>query len=521
MKHAIVAVVLCVATGATARAGERELRGVWIPNTDTAFFDSRASIAAGVEELARGGINVLFPVVWSKGATLYPSAVMRGITGEEIDPRYAGRDPLAEVIFEAHRRGVEVIPWFEYGFCAGHERFPGKLLTVRPEWAAIGIDGRPVVKNGFLWMNALDPAVQSWMSDLVLEVCRDYDVDGVQGDDRLPAMPCEAGYDAATSAAWKAKTRKDPPKDPRDAAWTQWRAERLTDYLEELRDAVKRVDPELVFSMAPGAPGWAYREYLQQQDRWMERGLIDALHPQAYERNASGYERQIDAILDFKWIAKQRDKLFPGVLSRVADWRATPELLAHAIRTNRAAKLDGEVFFFHQGLLDDGGLQLKALAKGPYAKSATPPWRKGDDWRPGSDPIAPTRVATAGSAAGSAAGDSAAGEIVRYEWKLQVSVDGAHRLHVWSPEVDGVSGPLTVRIATSNASTPPVVLTVPAVPAVPADPASRPGAWVDWGLVTLAAGRKYTVQIDLAADAGSKRIGELVALVDRRAGRKP
>ena len=34
----------------------------------------------------------------------------------EIDSRYQGRDPLAELIIEANRVGLKVIPWFEYGF---------------------------------------------------------------------------------------------------------------------------------------------------------------------------------------------------------------------------------------------------------------------------------------------------------------------------------------------------------------------------------------------------------------------
>lgn len=484
---------------------------MWIPNTDTNFFESRETIAQGVDELARGGINVLFPVVWSKGATLYPSEVMRSITGEAIDARYAGRDPLAEVIFEAHRRGLEVIPWFEYGFCAGHERYPGKLLTAKPEWAAIGVDGKPVVKNGFLWMNALDPQVQDWMSSLVLEVCRGYDIDGVQGDDRLPALPCEAGYDSGTAAAWKKITRKDPPKDPRDAAWTQWRAELLTDYLAALREDVKRIDDNLVFSMAPGAPSWAYREYLQQQERWMERGLIDALHPQAYERKESGYDKQIDALLDFKWIAKQRDKLFPGVLSRIAEWRATPELLEYAVKANRKAKLEGEVYFFHQGLLDHDGALLKALAKGPYAKPATAPWRKRDDWRPRAELSAPSQLERARAQGGTVLEASATGAL-RCEWSVSATVDGPHRLHLWSPEKDGVEGEVSLSISAGSDDPSPSRIT---------SHAARRGSWIDCGTVMLKAGRTYTARVEFGEDGVARRVGELCAQIDRRAERKP
>jgi len=48
---------------------------------------------------------------------------------------------------------------------------------------------------------------------LIMEVVNNYDVDGVQGDDRLPAMPSLAGYDNYTSSLYKAKFLKDPPTD--------------------------------------------------------------------------------------------------------------------------------------------------------------------------------------------------------------------------------------------------------------------------------------------------------------------
>ena len=48
---------------------------------------------------------------------------------------------------------------------------------------------------------------------LIMEVVEKYDIEGVQGDDRLPAMPSLAGYDNYTSALFKAKYGKAPPTD--------------------------------------------------------------------------------------------------------------------------------------------------------------------------------------------------------------------------------------------------------------------------------------------------------------------
>ena len=165
-----------------------EVRGVWIPNSYSSFFQSRKNVETQMALLAEAGVNVIFPVVWSKGHTLFDSAVAEEVVGRRVDPRYGRRDPLAEVLFEAHRHGIEVVPWFEYGFAAGHETYPGKALVTHPEWAAIGVDGQPVVKNGFAWMNSLAEGPQDFLTDLVVECATRYDVDGVQGDDRLPAL---------------------------------------------------------------------------------------------------------------------------------------------------------------------------------------------------------------------------------------------------------------------------------------------------------------------------------------------
>ncbi|MCY3001528.1 MAG: family 10 glycosylhydrolase [Planctomycetota bacterium] len=505
MQRGILALAAAVCLASASVAGERELRAVWIPNTDTRFFESRESIAGARESLARGGINVVLPVVWSKGATLFPSEVMRTHTGQAIDRRYEGRDPLAEVLAEAHQRGIEVIPWFEYGFCDGHERYPGKLLAAHPEWAALGSDGKPVVKNGFPWLNSLDPAVQHWMSELVLEVCRKYDIDGVQGDDRLPALPCEAGYNPEVVAAYKAETGREAPKDPKEPRWLAWRAERLTEYLRDLREEVKAVRPGLVFSMAPGAPSWAYTEYLQQQERWMELGLLDALHPQVYARSLEEYERMLGGVFALEWIAKRKDKLFPGVLVRIGDWRASGELLCESVAVNRKRKLDGEVFFFHQGLLDDSGERLAALAKGPYKRAATPPWRKQEGWRIPAKPALP-KADGAKELEGGKALELPVGVPVTVSWSVRADCDGGPRLALRLPLGHGLVG--DVRLTVQQAPDAFVNLAASQVERW------REG-WIEFTGVGWRRGATCNVTLELPASATPRRIGELVALTDR------
>ena len=62
-----------------------------------------------------------------------------------------------------------------------------------------------------------------------LDVVKNYDVDGIQGDDRLPAMPAEGGYDDYTLQLYATENNgKAPPVDPKEPSWLQWKADRLS-----------------------------------------------------------------------------------------------------------------------------------------------------------------------------------------------------------------------------------------------------------------------------------------------------
>lgn len=120
---------------------------------------------------------------------------------------------------EARRVGLKVIPWFEYGFASSYNLNGGILLQKKPQWAGRDRNGNLLQKNGFEWLNALDPEVQEFLLNLVLEVVKNYDVDGIQGDDRLPAFPCEGGYDGVTLTRYRQQFHCNPPQNPKDRQW--------------------------------------------------------------------------------------------------------------------------------------------------------------------------------------------------------------------------------------------------------------------------------------------------------------
>ncbi|MBD2354570.1 family 10 glycosylhydrolase [Tolypothrix sp. FACHB-123] len=350
-----------------------EIRGVWLTNTDSKVLRSQQRIAEAMDFLAETGFNVVFPVVWNQGVTFYPSQLMQQTFGVEINPNFIGRDPLRELIVEARRVGLKVIPWFEYGFASSYKANGGLLLQTKPEWAARDRNGKLLQKNGFEWMNALDPQVQEFLLNLVLEVVKNYDVDGIQGDDRLPALPAEGGYDEQTIALYRQQFHQNPPANPQDRQWLQWRADILTEFLARLYQEVKAINPNLIVSMSPNIYDWGFKEYLQDSVSWLNRGIVDMIHPQIYRRDFLSYKCIINRLITEQFTDATLTKLAPGILMKLGSYCISPEYLIKAIECNRRRGIKGEVFFFYEGLRENDGALAQVLRNKLYAQSASFP----------------------------------------------------------------------------------------------------------------------------------------------------
>ena len=345
------------------------IRGVWIPSTDCKVLTSKQRIADAMDFLADTGFNTVFPVVWNRGFTAYRSQIMREQFGTEIDSRYQGRDPLAELIVEANRVGLKVIPWFEYGFVSSYNLNGGHLLAKKPEWAARDCSGNLLKKNNFEWMNSLDPEVQDFLLGLMLEVAQNYPVNGVQGDDRI-ALPVEGGYDEKTVKRYRAECGREPPSQCRERHWLHWRADIITEFVARLHRELKAINPDLLLSMSPSPYEWGLVEYLQDSQAWVDKKLVDLLHPQFYRRDFNAYKQLVDRLIGEQLKGDRLDCVSPGILlaNRGGNYSMNPELLLQVIAYNRSRGIQGEVLFFYEGLRDNGNALAEVLKNGPYAR---------------------------------------------------------------------------------------------------------------------------------------------------------
>lgn len=331
-------------------ASDNNIKGVWVTNVASDALDSRQKIKETVDICKASGITDIYVVTWNRGRTLYRSSIMDQMLGIPIMERFGDRDPLQEMIEEGHKAGLRVHAWFEFGFASSYGENGGDILAKHPQWKAIDNEGKLVSKNGFEWMNVMNPDVQHFVKSLVMEVVNNYNVDGIQGDDRLPAMPSTGGYDSYTVALYKKEHKgKLPPKDYKDAGWLTWRADKLTDFLGTLYREVKQAKPHMIVSMAPSIHPWAKEEYLQDWPTWLNKGYCDYVIPQVYrytiEKYTATLKEQIGYLAD-----DQKQKFFSGVLLQVNDKNPSLDFLDAMITVNRSLGVKGESFFFYEGL---------------------------------------------------------------------------------------------------------------------------------------------------------------------------
>lgn len=355
----------------------RELRAVKITNVDSNVLYSDEAIAEAMDYLASIGINAVLPVVQNAGYTQYPSEVMDRYFGRPIDPRMAGRDPLAVLIREARRAGIEVYPWFEYGFAVhysgNNEPTGGFIGQQYPDWLSRHRDNSICKKNGFEWMSGINPDVQKFMLELVMEVVRNYDIDGIEFSDRMPALPRECGYDEATVEVYKSEHNGSSPTTVyRNTFWMRWRADKLNDFYRTVRDSVLAWDPALQIASSPNIYPWGYVEYLQDPVTWASEGIVDHLIPQLYRYNISDYVFELNKTLKDIPAAK-RHIYFAGILMNVGSYVISKEFLGKSIEANREAGVAGEAFFFYEGLRRNGNELGDFLAERYYSEPAEVP----------------------------------------------------------------------------------------------------------------------------------------------------
>jgi uncharacterized lipoprotein YddW (UPF0748 family) len=334
-----------------------EIRGVWLTNTDSTVLHSRPALEEGIQHLQSLGFNTLYPVVWQRGFTLYPSAVAEAWTGSSVMPvaHFQQRDMLAEVVAAARKHQLRVIPWFEYGLMA-----PKQSELARRQIACLALDkhqnsirrkrhdGDRLDDN--VWLNPCLPSVRDFFAALLAEIVEQYDIDGIQFDDRF-GFPIELGYGPATRQRYRQECRLRAVLPYQQAKWTQWTTDQLTLLLESTVRSVKAKRPDCTISLAPNPYDFSRTYYRADWQTWVAEGWIDELVLQVYRGSVAQVARELSQPA----IVAARVRI-PVAIGLLAGLKAKPmplPLIRKQLQEIRRHQFSGVAFFFYETVLQE------------------------------------------------------------------------------------------------------------------------------------------------------------------------
>jgi uncharacterized lipoprotein YddW (UPF0748 family) len=364
-------------TAQTAQS-RSEIRGVWVTANDTNIFRDRNKSQAAIAELARLNFNTMYPVVWNSGYVMYPSPVAQQAGIPFVHKGFQGHDVLTELITQARRKGLLIIPWFEFGFMTPPT---SELALAHPDWLTEKRNGEQTSGGDtgeVVWLNPFHPEVQKFITDLVVEIVAQHDADGIQFDDHM-SLPREFGYDDYTSALYKKETKKSPPTNPQDEAWMRWRANKITAFMKQLNQAVKARKPTAIFAVSPNYYDFAYKLHLQDWLAWVRQGIVDELVVQVYRSDRQSFFDQITRPEIQE--AQQKVATGIGILTGLRNNRVPMARIRDQVQLTRERGL-GMSFFYYESLWDAAaesardrvaGFQALFSVAAPRSPLAPPP----------------------------------------------------------------------------------------------------------------------------------------------------
>ncbi len=276
---------------------KREFRGVWVATVWNIDWPSQKTLSVEqqksefiqiLERIKALNFNAVVLQVRPTGDALYASELepwsewLTGTQGKTPEPFY---DPLEFAIAEAHNRNIELHAWFN-PYRAGTSS--QRSATIRPH-IAVAYPEYVYQYGPNLWMDPGVKVVQDWTYNVILDVVRRYDIDGVHLDDYFYPYPVpqQTFPDDKTYSAYQATGGKLSIGD--------WRRDNVNRMMERLFKGIRATKSHVKFGISPfgiyrpGQPPQIrgldqYEAIYADPKKWLEEGWVDYMSPQLYWR---------------------------------------------------------------------------------------------------------------------------------------------------------------------------------------------------------------------------------------------
>lgn len=342
-----------------------EFRGVWIatvmnidwPPQNAGTEVQKADFIRQLDMHKANGMNAVIVQVRPSGDAFYPSPYepwsqwLTGVQGRAPVPFY---DPLAFMIEEAHKRGMEFHAWlnpYRAEFSVGRSSIAAdNNIKKNPDWY--------LVYGTTRYFNPSNVKVQRFVIDVIRDIVRRYDVDAIHMDDYFYPYPI-AGKVFPDDYAYQ--------RSGTTLSKADWRRSNVDSIIKNINLAIKQVKPYVKFGVSPFSV-WRNRSDdnlgsdskagLTNYDNlyadillWLRKGWVDYVTPQLYREindRLVAYEKLTD------WWARHsfgRHVYIGHGIYRAGESRTTaawknPSELPNQIKIARATPgVQGSVFY--------------------------------------------------------------------------------------------------------------------------------------------------------------------------------
>ncbi len=367
----------------------REFRAAWVATVANIDWPSQPGLSTA-EQQAEAislldsavilNLNAIIFQVRPQCDALYASELepwsyfLTGDQGTAPEPFY---DPLTFWVDEAHKRGLELHTWFN-PYRAHHpngEKNESSVISTRPDIVR-------ELEKGYFWLDPAMQETQDYSYEVVMDVVRRYDIDGVHFDDYFYPYGNDPFPDDDT---WQTYLNAGGRLERHD-----WRRDAVNVFIKRVYDGIKSEKSWVKFGLSPfgiwrpGHPA-SIRGY-DQYDKlyadaklWLNEGWVDYWTPQLYWPT-----RQIPQsypVLLGWWTREnhQNRNIWPGLFtSKISDEAGALENFSQIMIT-RGMVPDGpgNVHFSMKALQRNFGGISDILLEGPYSKPVlvpTSPW---------------------------------------------------------------------------------------------------------------------------------------------------
>lgn len=316
--------------------------------------------------IKEAGFNVFIPCVWIGRGTSWPSE-LAPMSPEWKAQFKSGYDPLAYLIKTAHAMGIEVHPWFTVMYRT--RDFLYKFYDL----------GTP--ENAF---DVHVPEFRKFIVNLMLEVVRNYDVDGINLDyiravGICTSRHCIKDYRTKTNRDLRAdsKLQKELPQ-----AWEslkEWNRNAVSNIVSDFSLHARKIKPQILISVDSIVEIRDFKLQGADSIHWSNNGWIDIIYHMDYAKMIHA-----DLVELGKSHLKHPESLvvlvgnvdWPGnVQGSSAAFSRNPQLVADLLSytQNKWGGGNGVALWTYKFLTDE---QIDQIKTGPFKESAKPAWIK-------------------------------------------------------------------------------------------------------------------------------------------------